>query len=726
MARRPLELRCASPAITLVVCSLGLASPVRAEPASRNAQSGALHLSSSVRRVDAPTAKTEKQGEPAAHVGSREEGSSPARPLHQKGRPPRQPAARLPEGETPPQPDLRARHRVAQGLTDEERKLPSRDPELRALAEAEKTMFASQLRGVRPGWSWVDAASSAGSTEVAATGLPPLGPAPSADSDDRELAVDDEWLRSLAMPDLPVRMESRVVKYLKFYRDSDKGQAIAHVWAKKAGRFAPALRAEFSKAGLPRDLIWLSLIESGHNPTIKSPAGAAGLWQFIPSSARMYGLTVDRWVDERLDPARSTQAAIRFLSDLYQRFGSWELAMAAYNMGYAGMSRAIQKFNTNDFWQLSRYEAGLPWETTLYVPKIFAIAIVMNNKRAFGIDDVEPDPPESFDTVLVQPGQPLSDVARAAEVSEAELTRLNPQYLAARVPPPSDGTDRWTVRVPDKTGTLAASRLSADSGERYDAYRVRFGDTLEAIAAEYDVTEESLAQINGIRRGERLISGTALLLPKGAKRTPLTGRRVVALPASRFAYPTRRRVFYEVRAGDGLPAVASAFGVTQAELVAWNALDAAARLQDGMVLQVFIPKGRNLQSVRHLSEAEATLMVAGTSEFYDHHEALNGKTRLIVTCKQGDSLASLGRRYGMSVGSMERVNRRSRRDPLVVGEKIVVYADSGARGQMVSEGTPVALGSIEAPHPELLPPPERAAPGGSGETSVKAGRKTLD
>src|SRR5690606_25703856 len=223
-----------------------------------------------------------------------------------------------------------------------------------------------------------------------------------------------------------------------FYRDSEQGQAIVHVWAKKAGRYAPALREEFGRAGLPKDLIWLSLIESGHNPTIRSSAGAVGLWQFIASSARMYGLTVDRWVDERLDPARSTQAAIRFLSDLYQRFGSWELAMAAYNMGYAGMSRAIQKFNTNDFWQLSRYEAGIPWETTLYVPKILAIAIVMNNKRAFGIDHVVPDPQERFDTLLVKPGQSLQDVAAAARVSSAELERLNPQLLAGRTPPAAE------------------------------------------------------------------------------------------------------------------------------------------------------------------------------------------------------------------------------------------------------------------------------------------------
>src|SRR5204863_10052187 len=121
------------------------------------------------------------------------------------------------------------------------------------------------------------------------------------------------------------------------------GKAIAKVWAKKSGRYISAMKAEFAKAGLPTDLVWMSLIESGHSATIYSPVGAAGRWQFMPEAGRLYGLTVDRWVAERLDPQRSTEAAIRYLSDLHRRFGNWELAMAAYNMGYGGLSRAIRK-----------------------------------------------------------------------------------------------------------------------------------------------------------------------------------------------------------------------------------------------------------------------------------------------------------------------------------------------------------------------------------------------
>ncbi|HEU5075160.1 MAG TPA: LysM peptidoglycan-binding domain-containing protein [Polyangiaceae bacterium] len=712
-------------AALIASATLAQAPRVSAEPGAET-ESGP-QLNSGVRRVDADAARVE----PAS--GSAVSEAPPPPRSHRSGPAPREPRSTLPEGVPRGEPDARARRRVALGHTSEERQLASSDPELQALAEAEKTLFESNLHGLEPGWSWLpDETAHPGVTEVSASGLPPAPPLQPLEPGSQELAVDAEWLRSLAMPDLPVRMDERVVKYLKFYRDSEKGRAIAHVWAKKAGRFAPALRAEFVKAGLPKDLIWLSLIESGHNPTIKSPAGALGLWQFIPASAKMYGLTVDRWVDERLDPLRSTQAAIRFLSDLHQRFGSWELAIGAYNMGYGGMSRAIQKYNTNDFWQLARYEAGIPWETTLYVPKILAIAIVMNNKKAFGIDHVVPDPPERFDTLLVKPGHSLQDVARAARVSSAELEQLNPQILAGRTPPVAAGTESniarsWPVRLPAGSGVETRARLSALASEEHGAYRTRFGDTLESIAEEHAIGVDALAALNGLEKSEHLRTGTILLLPARARAVEPNGRRVVVVPEGTFLYRERRRVFYEVRPGDALAAIASAFGVQQTELSGWNALDAGARLHGGMILQLFVERDRSLDDVRYLTEEQAVVLVAGTPAFYDHFEALNGRVRLVVVCKEGDTLAALGSRYGMSVGSMERVNRRSRNDVLLPGEKIVVYTERpGATGVDRTDAAPVALGKVTAPHPEVLPGRATGGPSGGSTPSLPARATTLD
>jgi membrane-bound lytic murein transglycosylase D len=247
---------------------------------------------------------------------------------HRRGPAPKSPSSTLPQNATRASEDLGARRGVA-GSTPEAYLDRATDPELKALRAAEKVLFPELLSGFTAGWSWgrLDPTVQDG-------GLPPAVEAlPSAKLD---VARDAEWLASLALPDFPVRLDSRVVEYLHFYRDTEKGQAILQVWARKVGRYTAPMVAELAKAGLPRDLVWLSLVESGHNPTIYSPAGAAGIWQFIPDSARMYGLTVDKWVDERLDPLRATQAAAKYLSDLYQRFGNWELAMAAYNMGHGG------------------------------------------------------------------------------------------------------------------------------------------------------------------------------------------------------------------------------------------------------------------------------------------------------------------------------------------------------------------------------------------------------
>jgi membrane-bound lytic murein transglycosylase D len=605
-------------------------------------------------------------------------------------------------------PDNDVRRQIAGGPTADDLSAPKNDPELRALSEAERVLFPKPLRGARVGWSWdLPTPVDDGSAAVETSGLPPAMPLGSAAR--KEAAKEAEWLRALVMPNLPTRLDSRVVKYLKFYRDDARGRSIARNWAKKAGRFAPALKAEFAKAGLPTDLVWLSLIESGHNPTIVSPVGAAGLWQFVPESARMYGLTVDRWVDERLDPVRSTEAAVRYLSDLRARFGSYELAMAAYNMGHGGLLRAVRKFNTNDFWALSRYEAGVPWETTLYVPKILATAILMANKKAFGVDDVDPDPPISFDTVYVGPNVDLADVARAADVPLDDVRALNAHYLTQRTPPFGGSGKQWPVRVPAGHGLLAGQRLASAArppGTGPEPYVVRFGDTLEAIAGETGASVREIMALNHVAPDERLIAGSVLVVPRSPVAADVAApadEQVVVVPARRFGDAHRRRVFYEVLPGDTVADIAAAFGVAPSELVTWNGLDESALLQQGMTLQVFVPEDRDLSRTRYLADHEARVLVAGSREFFEYFEAQNGRKRITVVAKKGDTLASIGKRYGMSTAMMERINRFPASGQIREGDRIVVYA----KGDVPNRPVPDAVGELSAvlaPLPEALPP----------------------
>jgi len=646
--------------------------------------------------------KSDKSDKPQARAG------------HQKGKAPHKPATSLPANATRAQPDRVARQKIAEGPTDEDLRAGKDDPELRSLKAAERVLFPRPLTGVEPGWSW-DLPEAVGKVgpEVITQGAPSLRPS-GARREAVEGAPDAVWLKSLSMPSLPIVLDEFVIKYLRFYRDSPSGKAIARVWTRKSGRYAAAMRSELARAGVPTELVWLSMIESGHNPTIVSPAGAAGLWQFMPDAGRTYGLTVDRWVDERLDPERSTQAASRYLSDLYRRFGSWELAIASYNMGYGGLARSIRKFNSNDFWELVRYEAGVPWETTLYVPKIFALSIVMNNKKAFGLETVESDAPESFDVVQVGPSVALADVARSAGVSEAEITALNPAYLAGRTPPATPGASKpsWRVHVPAGKGvqcTAALARIASDD-DALQTYLTKFGETVESIANAHGVSEARLRAINHVEPKEQLAAGTVLLVPRTPRAASAPPNdEVVVVPPREFAYAERSRLFYRVLTGDTLSRVANVFGVSVADIGLWNALDENARLQSGMALQLFVDK-RKTPSARTINPSETRVLVAGSPEFYDYFEAQNGRKRVVVAARDNDTLATLGKRYGMTVGSMERINRRSRTDKLHAGESIVVYVD---RGRAVTPRKPnsdddVASGTLlplepalEAPGPDL-------------------------
>jgi membrane-bound lytic murein transglycosylase D len=575
-------------------------------------------------------------------------------------------------------PDESARQHITGGApSEDELRRGNGDQELSRLREAERVLFPRPLTGVALGFDFAPL-RAAGEPEVNASGIP-AGMGSGREDASTATGSDAAWLRSLAQPDLPVRYDERVVRYLRFYRDTPSGRAIARTWAKRSGRFTPAIRTELGRAGLPIDLAWLSLIESSHNPTIASPVGAAGLWQFMPDAARSYGLTVDRWVDERLDPERSTQAAIRYLSDLYRRFGTWDLAMAAYNMGYGGLSRSVRKFNTNSFWELARYEAGIPWETTLYVPKILATAVLMNNRRAFGLEGITADPPERFDVVVVGPSVPLLEIAHAIGVPKATLEGLNPQYLAGRTPPVAPGAARgsYRVRVPQGSGGKWTPAL-AQTDEGLESYVVKAGETVERIARARGTSERDLREKNRVAVSEQLAPGTVLLVPRLVRNQepdPTSEAEVVVVPSRVIDVPDRKRVFYRVVSGDTAAGVAAAFRVSSLELADWNTLDPQARLEPGMTLQVFVQKNADLSKVLHVPEAHAKILVAGSPEFSDHFEGQNGKKRLVIAAREGDTLSAIGKRYGMTVGQMERVNRRGRSDAIASGERIVVYTE---------------------------------------------------
>ncbi|HTL38404.1 MAG TPA: lytic transglycosylase domain-containing protein, partial [Kofleriaceae bacterium] len=271
-----------------------------------------------------------------------------------------------------------------------------------------------------------------------------------------ELRPDQTWLDSLAVPDIPFSWSNQLIEYLLFYKNDPRGRSILTAWLERRGRYHDLIVSHLRKAHLPEDLEYDAMIESSYDVDDVSSAGALGLWQFMKAAGKIYGLRQDRWVDERKDPLRSTVAQMDYYQDLYQRFGNWEIALAAFNVGYGAMLRSIARYNTNDYYQLCAYENGLPWETCLYTPKMLAVAFVGKNLAAFGYDKVKVQAPEVWDEVTVPTSISLSVIAKAAGASEADVKRLNPHLKRDRTPP---GETNYVVRIPKGTSADFSRKL---------------------------------------------------------------------------------------------------------------------------------------------------------------------------------------------------------------------------------------------------------------------------
>jgi membrane-bound lytic murein transglycosylase D len=599
---------------------------------------------------------------------------------------PKKPKPREP-GSKPGKPNQSVRNMLTGEYPDHSTKEPEESDELKAMRELDRQLFPPRKAPKSVPWATSIAVPKAGPA-VSTSGLPKASNGGGGDGmSEADKKADLSWLAGLKKPDFPVRFTPSVVRYLRYYKDNARGQRLVKAWMKKSGRYRDSIVKLLRQYKMPDDLVWVALIESGFNADIHSHAGAAGLWQFMPATGRIYGLTVNRRVDERLDPERSTHAALKHLKDLYQRFGTWELAFAAYNMGYGGLLASIRKFNTNDYWKLRRLEAGLPYETALYTPKIMAMAIVANNCKVFGCDKVKRDSPSPFgdnksDAVAVAPGVTLEDVADAVGGEPKKIAALNPHVIGSRFPPLQQSTlprTSWTVYVPRGKGKKAAEELPKTARAlNLGTHRVRWGETLSTMATAFGTSLGWLQALNDLHARESPRPGTVVFVPGGrtAKSAAEIAKKssiVATVPRQSFSYKDRRRVFYEPVFGDSIEDVARVTGVSATEVRRWNQLGPRARLQEGMRLQLFLPKDAHPKDVLLFEDGQVEVLEVMSQAFFDHHLKPRGKKRIIHVAKAGDTLRKIAKRYGVKAWNLERINRRNRRSKLKAGDKVIVY-----------------------------------------------------
>src|SRR5256885_6124576 len=315
----------------------------------------------------------------------------------------------------------------------------------------------------------------------------------------------------------------RVLEYLEFFQLDARDRF--EIWLSRLGRYEGMIRERLRARGLPEDLVYLTLIESGLSNTAVSRARAVGMWQFIAGTARLYGLTVTRWVDERRAPYRATGAAVSYLSDLVQRLGSVYLAAAAYNAGAGRIERGVARLpgeldtlTDHTFFQLAdrRY---LRRETRDYVPKLIAAALIAKQPERYGFTDIEKLPPLVFDEITIPDATGLDVVARIADTSVAAILELNPQFVRGITPP----TREVTVRVPRGAGVTVAQRydtLPATARITFVDHYVALGQTLSEIARRYRVTVAMIQSATPRLSARALRPGQRIIIPMSGRIVP--------------------------------------------------------------------------------------------------------------------------------------------------------------------------------------------------------------
>jgi len=432
--------------------------------------------------------------------------------------------------------------------------------------------------------------------------------------------------------DMPIVLNEKVENCILYY------QTIAREpferYLKRSGKYISLMLEIIKEKGLPHDMVYLPIIESGFNPKAYSWAHAVGSWQFIKSTGRRYGLRRNHWYDERRDFVKSTYAACAYLKYLYNMFGDWLLALAAYNGGEGRVERQIKKQKTRNFWKLK-----LKKQTRNYVPLYMAATIIAKNPEEYGFH-VDYDEPLEFDVVRVNKALDLKVVADALNVSVNTIKELNPKLLRGVTPP---HYKNFPLRIPKGTKELFAQKYDEiPEKDLYGFHKIKWGETVSSIAKKYGVSPFSIIQANNLSKRYKIYAGDYLKIPrfksKGSRKSS----------DYKYTHNSKGEKIYEVRKGDTLSEIAQAFGTTPQKIASLSGI----RVKDP------IYRGQNLK-------------VAGSSPSNYKYEA-GSKEGKIYTVKKGDTLSKIASAFGTTSQKIASLNGIRVKDPIYLGQKLVI------------------------------------------------------
>lgn len=514
---------------------------------------------------------------------------------------------------------------AAQMLFDQSETI-RQDPTFHAFSvDLLKQMHAMEMEWVARGDSYTEAETGEQPNLIIGEQLTELSDSEA--SNERKL-VETQLVKS----EIPIELNKQVLSFVKAY--STRLKPVISASLARSGRYENMFRQILREEGVPEDLVYLPIVESGYKTFALSRARAKGIWQFMSGTARLEGLTVDWWVDERCEPELSTRAAARHLKRLHDYFGDWYLALAAYNAGQGKISRAIRGSGSRDFWEIAGHRWLIRRETKNYVPAFLAALIIAKDPERYGFDEIEYEEPMQYDTVTVDSCTDLRVIARLSDTTVRRIQEMNPHVRRLTTPV---SNRPFMVRIPTGKKSQFEKQFAAlPEKERVTLryHRVRTGETLSHIARRYQTSVSAICKANRIRNSRLIRANSTLVIPIGRghdyyypQPSDNTTRKA--------SYPTGKKLVHRVRRGDTLFAIARRYRTDVKSVQEWNGLNGTL-LKPGQRLTVYYNQSRS-------SSIQGSAQAATIPDGYHR-------------VRRGDTLYSLSRRYGVSIPDLKRWN----------------------------------------------------------------------
>ena len=514
---------------------------------------------------------------------------------------------------------------------------------------------------------------------------------------------------------IPMKMNDLVERNIMFF--IDKGREHFERWLYLSGKYFPSIGRIFAEEGVPKEMMYLSMMESGLNPSARSWAKAVGMWQFMKGTGALYGLRGNYWYDERRDYEKATHAAARYLKDLHDQYGDWQLAIAAYNSGGGRINKGIRKSHTNDYWSMRRF---LPRETRNYVPQYIAVSLMAMNPEAYGFKGIPRADSLSYEYVTVDDCVDLDVLADCAGTTAETLRELNPELIQWCTPPNYRG---YKLRIPAGSTEAFAKKYAQipdDQKRQWAEHKIRRGDTPGGISRKYGIATSVLLEVNKLTKRSRLKVGNYLIIPISKKRLlaastepvaqqetePVQKARVIAprVHSHRTLVPAGRdKIAYLVKKKDTLGHIAEWFDVRASDLRNWNNIPYGQSIQIGQTINVWVPSEKLDQytkiaamsferknSLKSTAQTKLPASVSGGEQVDEQ----NHWVQHVV--KRGETLEKIAGDYNVAIADLKSWNKL-RRSTIYAGQALEVYVEP-------SSGTPAEPAGVQKQEPVKAAP----------------------